>query len=69
MTQEGNWLRNFTNGSLLQIHPSISTLHAKLITKAQPRGSLKLASSSAGNRRVLSHFYGFMENVHFFCLQ
>jgi hypothetical protein len=46
-----------------QIHPSIITLHVKLITAVQLNGSFKEESLINGNRR--GPYYGYTENVRY----
>ena len=59
---QGTYLeKSFHNGYRLQIHPSIITLHVKLILVIHLNGSFKEESSISGNRRA--PYYGYMENV------
>jgi len=51
----------FYDGCRPQIHPSIITLHAKLITAVQLNGSFKEVYSMNGN--LLARSCGYMENV------
>jgi hypothetical protein len=51
------------DGSLPPIHPSIITLHAKLITAGPPDGFFKAVYSMTGNLLALS--YGYTENVRY----
>jgi hypothetical protein len=54
---------DFYYGYLPQIHPSIMTLHVKLITMVHLSGSFKEESSINGNRRA--PYYGYTENVRY----
>jgi hypothetical protein len=54
----------FSDGFRLQIHPSIITLHQKLVIMIQLSGSFKAAYSINGNPPSLS--YGYTENVRYF---
>ena len=51
----------FYDGFRPQIHPSITTLHPKLITSVQLSGSFKVIYSASGS--PLSRSCGFTENV------
>ena len=51
----------FYDGCRLQIHLSIITSRAKLVTAVQLNGSFKEVYSMNGN--LLVRFYGYMENV------
>jgi hypothetical protein len=51
----------FYDGCRPQIHPSIITLRAKLVTAAQLNGSFKEVYSIIGN--LLDRFCGYTENV------
>ena len=53
----------FYDGYRPQIHPSIITLHVKLITAIHLNGSFKEESLINGNRRA--PYYRFMENVRY----
>ena len=53
----------FYVGFCLQIHPLITTLHAKLTTTVPHNGFFKEVYSINGNPRVPS--YGYMENVRY----
>jgi hypothetical protein len=51
----------FYDGCRPQIHPSIITLHAKLVTAVQLNGSFKGVYSMNGS--LLVRFCGYTENV------
>ena len=53
----------FSNGFRPQIHQSIITLHAKLVTTVQLNGSFKAAYSTNGNPRTRS--CGYMGSVRY----
>ena len=53
----------FYDGFRPQIHPSITTLHAKLITTVQLNGSFRAVCSVSGNPPTPS--YGYTENVRY----